>query len=174
MDALDVDEGLRWFEAARKAHLRVAEAERDRSYNFGFAHYLDTATGAHEDITLPMIAAFETLKAAYTVARHEDSADVDVYFECAAQACSRLGAARRAPRPGAAAGAGQEEASGRCSVRSTLLPVQHPCAAWRDAAARRPVLRDAADGLAPFAIRSSSGCCTAQVARGARRAAGCA
>ncbi|MFC8012700.1 hypothetical protein [Streptomyces cinereoruber] len=95
VDALDVDEGLRWFEAARKAHLRVTEAERDRSYNFGFAHYLDTATGAHEDITLPVIAAFEALKAAYTVARHEDSTDVDVYFKCAAQACSRLGAARR-------------------------------------------------------------------------------
>ncbi|MEU2564971.1 hypothetical protein ABZ626_37450 [Streptomyces longispororuber] len=96
VDALDVDEGLRWFEAARKAHLRVTEAERDHSYNFGFAHYLDTAAGVHEDITLPVIAAFEALKAAYTVARHEDSADVDVYFECAAQACSRLGAARRA------------------------------------------------------------------------------
>ncbi|MFE0231513.1 hypothetical protein ACFWZS_30800 [[Kitasatospora] papulosa] len=96
VDVLDVDEGQRWFEAARKAHLRVTETECDRSYNFGFAHYLDMATGAHEDITLPVVAAFEALKAAYTVARHEASADVDVYFECAAQACSRLGAARRA------------------------------------------------------------------------------
>ncbi|MYS39132.1 hypothetical protein K388_07206 [Streptomyces sp. KhCrAH-43] len=41
-----------------------------------------------------MVAAFEALKGAYEVARHEDSADVDVYFEGAAQACSRLGAAR--------------------------------------------------------------------------------
>ncbi|MCA1224309.1 hypothetical protein [Streptomyces sp. 8L] len=93
VDALGVDEGLRWFEAARTAHLRVTEAERDRSYNFGFARYLDLATGAHEDVTLPVMAAFEALKAAYTVARHEDS--TDVYFEYAAQACSRLGAARR-------------------------------------------------------------------------------
>ncbi|MFD8733088.1 hypothetical protein [Streptomyces sp. NPDC059611] len=48
VNALGADEGLRWFEAARKAHLRVTEAERNRSYNFGFAHYLDTATGARE------------------------------------------------------------------------------------------------------------------------------
>nr|WP_203605296.1 hypothetical protein [Streptomyces sp. SID8014] len=95
VDALGVDDGLRWFEAARQAHRRVTEAEHDRSYNFGFAHYLDTATGSHEGVTLPVLAAFEALKAAYAVARHEDSVDVDVYFECAAQACSRLGAARR-------------------------------------------------------------------------------
>ncbi|MET8615819.1 hypothetical protein [Streptomyces misionensis] len=93
VDALGVDEGLRWFEAAREAHRRVTEAERDRSYNFGFAHYLDTAAGAHEDITLPVVAVFEALKGAYEVARRESS--VDVYFECAAQTCSRLGAARR-------------------------------------------------------------------------------
>nr|WP_168723187.1 hypothetical protein [Streptomyces sp. SAT1]ANO42770.1 hypothetical protein A8713_036615 [Streptomyces sp. SAT1] len=95
VNALGPDEGQRWFEAARKAHLRVTEAERERSYNFGFAHYLDTATGVDKDVTLPVLAAFETLKAAYTVARHEDGPDVDVYFEGAAQACSRLGAARR-------------------------------------------------------------------------------
>ncbi|MFD5977501.1 hypothetical protein [Streptomyces bacillaris] len=95
VDALGVDEGLRWFEAARKAHLRVTEAERNRSYNFGFAHYLDLASGAHENVTLPVLAAFETMKAAYAVAQHENSTDVDVYFEYAAQTCSRLGAARR-------------------------------------------------------------------------------
>ncbi|WP_331722414.1 hypothetical protein [Streptomyces anulatus] len=61
-------------------------------------HYLDTATGAHEDITLPMVAAFEALKGAYEVARRERSVDVDVYFECAAQACSRLGDAARRRR----------------------------------------------------------------------------
>ncbi|WP_331761974.1 hypothetical protein [Streptomyces anulatus] len=90
VDALGVDDGLRWFEAARQ---RVLEDERDDS--FGFAHYLDTATGAHEDITLPVVAAFEALKGAYEVARRERSVDVDMYFECAAQACSRLGQARR-------------------------------------------------------------------------------
>ncbi|MFD4756341.1 hypothetical protein [Streptomyces sp. NPDC058426] len=95
VDALGADEGQRWFEAARKAHLRVTEAERERSYNFGFAHYLDMATGAHEDVTLPVMAAFEALKAAYTVTRYEDGPDVDVYFEGAERACSRLGAARR-------------------------------------------------------------------------------
>ncbi|MEV5620194.1 hypothetical protein ACFVG1_36445 [Streptomyces bacillaris] len=94
VDALGVDEGLRWFEGAQKAHLRVTEVERNRSYNFGFAHYLDTATGAHKDVTLPVLAAFETLKATYVVAQH-DGTDVDLYFECAAQACSRLGGARR-------------------------------------------------------------------------------
>nr|MDT0526306.1 hypothetical protein [Streptomyces sp. DSM 41633] len=49
VSALGADEGQRWFEAARKAHLRVTEAERERSYNFGFAHYLDTATGVGKD-----------------------------------------------------------------------------------------------------------------------------
>ncbi|MFI0936860.1 hypothetical protein ACH4RG_34805 [Streptomyces sp. NPDC021019] len=95
MDALGVDDGLRWFEAARQARQRVLEDERDDSYSFGFAHYLDMATGAHEDIPLPVVAAFEALKGAYEVARRERSVDVDMYFECAAQACSRLGQARR-------------------------------------------------------------------------------
>ncbi|MFJ9195854.1 hypothetical protein [Streptomyces globisporus] len=95
VDALGVDEGLRWFEAARKAHLRVTEVERNRSYNFSFAHYLDTASGAHENVTLPVLAGFEALKAAYAAALHANSTDVDVYFEYAAQTCSRLGAARR-------------------------------------------------------------------------------
>jgi hypothetical protein len=37
------------------------------------------------------------MNCAYKVARREGSVDVDVYFECAAQACSRLsdGARRR-------------------------------------------------------------------------------
>ncbi|MER5418031.1 hypothetical protein [Streptomyces virginiae] len=83
------------MQAARQAHQRVLEDERDDSYSFGFAHYLDTATAAHEDITLPMVSAFEALKGASEVARRERSVDVDVYFECAAQACSRLGQARR-------------------------------------------------------------------------------
>lgn len=51
VDALGVDDGLRWFEAALQAH---------------------------------------------EVTRRDAAVDVDVYFECAAQACSRLGAAYRA------------------------------------------------------------------------------
>ncbi|GAA3163350.1 hypothetical protein [Streptomyces ramulosus] len=102
VDALGVDDGLRWFEAARQAHRRVTEAERDRSYNFGFAHYLDTAAGAYEDVTLPVVAAFEAMKGAYEVARCERSVDVDVYFDCAVQACSRLGG----PVPAAVGAAG--------------------------------------------------------------------
>ncbi|MFI8164171.1 hypothetical protein ACIF6I_33840 [Streptomyces microflavus] len=57
VDALGVDDGLRWFEAARQARQRVLDDERDDSYSFGFAHYLDTATGAHEEITPPVVAA---------------------------------------------------------------------------------------------------------------------
>nr|WP_202513372.1 MULTISPECIES: hypothetical protein [unclassified Streptomyces] len=37
VNAMGLDDGLRWFEAARQAHRCVTEAERDRSYNFGFA-----------------------------------------------------------------------------------------------------------------------------------------
>ncbi|MFJ7416952.1 hypothetical protein ACIQWZ_40125 [Streptomyces sp. NPDC098077] len=42
-----------------------------------------------------MAAAFKAMKGAYEVARRERSVDVDVYFECAAQACSRLSDTRR-------------------------------------------------------------------------------
>ncbi|CAL9668568.1 hypothetical protein [Streptomyces sp. enrichment culture] len=102
VDALGVDDGLRWFEAAREAHRRVTDAESEHSYNFGFAHYLDMAAGAYEDVTVPVVAAFEAMKGAYEVARREDSVDVDVYFECAAQACSRMGGV--APAAAGAAG----------------------------------------------------------------------
>ncbi|MFE4583117.1 hypothetical protein [Streptomyces chartreusis] len=93
VDALGVDDGLRWFEAARQAHRCVIEAEEDHSFNFGFAHYLDMAAGAYENVTLPMVAAFEAMKGAYEVARRDRGVDVDVYFDCALQACSRLGGA---------------------------------------------------------------------------------
>ncbi|MFJ5115864.1 hypothetical protein ACIQAD_35065 [Streptomyces sp. NPDC088551] len=97
VDDLDVDDGqddgLRWFEAAREAHRRVTEAGHDHSFDFGFAHYLDMAAGAYEDGTLPVVAAFEAMRGAYEVARRERSVDVDVCFDCAVQACSRLGGA---------------------------------------------------------------------------------
>ncbi|MEV7470856.1 hypothetical protein AB0O20_30780 [Streptomyces kronopolitis] len=93
VDALGVDDGMRWFEAARQAHRRVTDAEHDHSYNFGFAHYLDLAARAHENVTLPVVAAFEAMKGAYEVARRERSVDIDVYFDCALQVCSRLGGA---------------------------------------------------------------------------------
>ncbi|QPM27849.1 hypothetical protein I3J19_28040 (plasmid) [Streptomyces clavuligerus] len=96
VDALGVDDGVRWFEAARQAHRRVLDDERGDS--FGFSHYLDTAAGAFEDTTLSVVAAFEAMKGAYEVARRESSVDVDVYFECAAQACSRMGDAVRRRR----------------------------------------------------------------------------
>jgi hypothetical protein len=100
--ALGVDDGLRWFEAARQAHRRVIDDERGDSYGFGFSHYLDVAAGAFEDVTLPVVAAFEAMKGAYEVARRERSVDVDVYFDCAVQACMRLGGA--APAAAGAAG----------------------------------------------------------------------
>jgi hypothetical protein len=58
--------------------------------------------GAFEDVTLPVVAAFEAMKGAYEVARRERSVDVDVYFDCAVQACMRLGGA--APAAAGAAG----------------------------------------------------------------------
>ncbi|MEU2026147.1 hypothetical protein ABZ565_28930 [Streptomyces sp. NPDC016469] len=88
VDTMGVDDGLRWFEAVREAHQRVTEAECEDTYNFGFARYLDTATRTYEDTALPVVAAFEALKGAYEVARRGRRVDIDVYFECAAQACS--------------------------------------------------------------------------------------
>ncbi|MHA4820182.1 hypothetical protein ACXZ65_38200 [Streptomyces aculeolatus] len=83
----------RWFEAARRAHQRVVDADQARTYNFGFAQYLDLETEAHQETALPVVAAFEAMKGAYEVARRDGGVDVDVYFDCALQACSRLGGA---------------------------------------------------------------------------------
>ncbi|WP_333736223.1 hypothetical protein [Streptomyces sp. IBSBF 2806] len=71
----------------------MIDDEHGDNYSFGFSNYLDVATGAFEDVTLPVVAAFEAMKGAYEVARRERSVDVDVYFDCAVQACSRLGGA---------------------------------------------------------------------------------
>ncbi|MFD3916727.1 hypothetical protein [Streptomyces sp. NPDC058603] len=51
------------------------------------------AAGAYGDVTLPVVTAFEAMRGAYEVARRERSVDVDVCFDCAVQACSRLGGA---------------------------------------------------------------------------------
>uniref|UniRef100_UPI0036709377 hypothetical protein n=1 Tax=Bacillus tropicus TaxID=2026188 RepID=UPI0036709377 len=65
--------------------------DQARTYNFGFAHYLDMATGAHEEITLPIEAAFEAMKGMYVLARRDSAVDVHAYFDCALRACSRDG-----------------------------------------------------------------------------------
>ncbi|WP_331722412.1 hypothetical protein [Streptomyces anulatus] len=39
VDALGLDDGLRWFEEARETRQRVLEDKRDDSYCFGCAHY---------------------------------------------------------------------------------------------------------------------------------------
>ncbi|KAF0794895.1 hypothetical protein P405_17440 [Streptomyces sp. FR-008] len=64
-----------------------------------------------------MVAVLEVMKGEYEVARHERMVDIDVCFECAAQACSHPRGAHRAWRRHAASGAGLGEAS-RCRVRS--------------------------------------------------------
>ncbi|MHA4820447.1 hypothetical protein ACXZ65_39570 [Streptomyces aculeolatus] len=87
------DGAARWFEAARRAHQRAVDADQARTHNFGFAQYLDLETEAHQEIDLPVVAAFEAMKGAYEVARRDGGVDVDVYFDCALQACSRLGGA---------------------------------------------------------------------------------
>ncbi|MFD5936969.1 hypothetical protein [Streptomyces sp. NPDC060333] len=84
-DALGTNGAVRWFEAARRAYQSASQV---RTYNFGFAHYLDLETEAHEDPTLPVVAAFEATKALYEVTRR----DADVFFECARRACSRSSA----------------------------------------------------------------------------------
>ncbi|MFZ3492230.1 hypothetical protein ACODT5_03135 [Streptomyces sp. 5.8] len=83
---LGTNGAVRWFEAARRAHQAAGQV---RTYNFGFAHYLDLETEAHEDPTLDVVAAFEATKALYEVTRRDDDVDVDVFFECALRACSR-------------------------------------------------------------------------------------
>ncbi|WP_232838705.1 hypothetical protein [Streptomyces geranii] len=89
VNALGTDDAPRWFEAARKAHQRVETAERDRAHHFGFAHHLDVETEAYEEITLPVVAAFEATKGLYEITRRDPSVDVDVFFDCALRACSR-------------------------------------------------------------------------------------
>lgn len=89
VNALGTDDAARWFEAARKAHERVVTAERDRTHHFGFAHHLDVETEAHQDITLPVVAAFEATKGLHEITRRDSGVDVDVFFDCALRACSR-------------------------------------------------------------------------------------
>ncbi|MFJ7416950.1 hypothetical protein ACIQWZ_40115 [Streptomyces sp. NPDC098077] len=89
VNVLGMTDGARWFEAAGRAHQKVVDADEARTYNFGFAHYLDTATGAHQEITLPREAAFEAMKGMYVLARRDSAADVHAYFDWALPACSR-------------------------------------------------------------------------------------
>jgi hypothetical protein len=102
VNALGTDGGVRWFDAARRAHQRVVDADQARTHNFGFAQYLDLETGAHEELTLPVVAAFEAMKALWEVTRRNAGADVDVFFECALRACSR-GSSQTGSTPLAAA-----------------------------------------------------------------------
>ncbi|MFJ3861517.1 hypothetical protein ACIPRL_35480 [Streptomyces sp. NPDC090085] len=88
VNALGAD-ATRWFEAARTAHHKVAAAEKDRAHNFGFPMYLDVATEAHKDISVPVVAAFEATKALYEITRYARDADVEAYFDCALRACAR-------------------------------------------------------------------------------------
>jgi hypothetical protein len=88
VNALGTDDAAQWFEAARKAHQRVVTAEQNRADHFGFTHHLDVETEAHQELTLPVVAASEATKALYEVTRR-DAADVDVFFECALRTCSR-------------------------------------------------------------------------------------
>ncbi|MGW5003058.1 hypothetical protein ACWEP8_36000 [Streptomyces hydrogenans] len=87
--ALGTDDAAQWFEAARRAHQRVVTAEQNRAHHFGFAHHLDMETKAHQELPLPVVAAFEATKALYVVARRDAALDIDVLFECALRACSR-------------------------------------------------------------------------------------
>ncbi|MEU8949709.1 hypothetical protein [Streptomyces sp. NPDC048489] len=89
VNALGTDDAARWFEAARSAHQRVVTAEQNRAHHFGFAHHLDVETEAHQEPTLPVVAAFEAMKALYEVTRRDSGVDVDVFFDCALRACSR-------------------------------------------------------------------------------------
>ncbi|MEU3401326.1 hypothetical protein [Streptomyces filamentosus] len=102
VSVLGTDGAAQWFEAARRAHQHVVTAEQNRDHHFGFAHHLDVETEAHQELTLPVVAAFEATKALYEVARRDAAVDVDVFFECALRACSRS-SGLPAGSPGAAA-----------------------------------------------------------------------
>lgn len=102
VNALGADGAVRWLEAARRAHQRSVAAEKTGTYNFGFAQYLDTETGAHEAPTIPIVAAFEAMKALWEITRRDADVDVDEFFECALRACLR-GSNRSSSTPVAAA-----------------------------------------------------------------------
>lgn len=89
VNALGTDDAARWFEAARRAHQQVMTAEQNRAQHFGFAHHLDVETEAHQELTLPVVAAFEATESLHEVTRRDSAVDVDVFFECALRACSR-------------------------------------------------------------------------------------
>ncbi|MFJ1917420.1 hypothetical protein ACIOGX_36460 [Streptomyces sp. NPDC088147] len=93
VNALGTDGAVRWFTAARRAHHRVVTAEQNRAHHFGFAHHLDVETETHQELTLPVAAAFEAMKAFWEVARRDPGVDVGEFFDCALRACSRLSGA---------------------------------------------------------------------------------
>ena len=102
VNALGTDDAARWFGAARSAHQRVVTAEQNWAHHIGFAHHLDVVTEAHQELTLPVVAAFEATKGLYEVTRRDSAVDVDVFFDCALRACSR-GGGQTGDRPVAAA-----------------------------------------------------------------------
>ncbi|MEV8347378.1 hypothetical protein [Streptomyces niveus] len=89
VNALGADGATGWFEAARRAHQRVVDAGRARTWNFGFAQNLDLETEAHQKPTLPVVAAFEATKALYEITRRDAGVDIDAFFGCAPRASSR-------------------------------------------------------------------------------------
>jgi hypothetical protein len=101
-NALGMDDAARWFKTGRRAHHRVATAERDRTHHFGFAHYLNPETETHQEPTLPVVAAFEATKALHEIVRWDVGVDLDEFFDCALRACSR-GRGHLGSRPVAAA-----------------------------------------------------------------------
>ncbi|WP_176742555.1 hypothetical protein [Streptomyces sp. LUP47B] len=104
-NALGTANAARWFEAARKAHQRVVTAERDRAHHSASPTTWDVETGAHQEITLPVVAAFEATKGLYEITRRDSSVDVDVFFDCALRACSRGSGQSDSPPVGTGANA---------------------------------------------------------------------
>ncbi|MFJ7063354.1 hypothetical protein ACIQVA_37835 [Streptomyces microflavus] len=88
VNALGTNNAALWFEAAPTAVRSVVTAEQNRVHHFGFAHHLAVKIDAHQELTLPVVAAFEATKALYEVTRRHAAVEVDVFFDCALRACS--------------------------------------------------------------------------------------
>ncbi|MFF8790885.1 hypothetical protein [Streptomyces sp. NPDC015125] len=96
VNAVGLERATTWFEAARRAERRVEEVKQARTFQFGFAAYLEHAMDFYGHLpTLEETVAWEAVKAAREIAHHnvgvgpDAGPDFDDFLDCAMRACGR-------------------------------------------------------------------------------------
>ena len=85
VDVVGQEEAAAWFEAARRRELEVEQA---RTHQFGFAVYLSSQLDHYDQEPTPArTSAWEAMKAVREIVRQDSAADLDVFLDCALEAC---------------------------------------------------------------------------------------